>query len=305
MSYSIPNAVTNMILTIPKLNDSNWFKWSKKMKVVFLGADIQGIASGTIPTETAAKERWDKLNMMITAYIFMAVEDDYQYLIEDLESGLDAWKKLKDHFERSTMGHRLTARKEFYEITHDSSRPISHYVKSLLAARKKLDSIGCKIDDTEFKDVLLMHLHPSYHGVRTTILAQKTEPTLDDVKSILTSSAAADIVDVKDEPQEVAFLTRGCAPKAKGGSGAVDEKGFRWCDPTNDGACHRCGHLGHIAARCMYNMPQHVKDWITSSRSHSESPSPHVNFSQEENASLVFTSTFDPDSNPNLGPLLI
>ena len=114
MSYSIPASVTNMISTIPKLNDSNWFEWSKKMKMAFLGADID---------------------------------------------------------------------------------------------RKKLESLGCKINDIEFKDILLMHLDSSYHSVCTTILAQKTEPSLDDIKSILTSSAAADIIEVKVEDQEIALRT--------------------------------------------------------------------------------------------------
>ena len=98
MSYSIPASVTNMISTIPKLNDSNWFEWSKKMKMAFLGADIEGIASGTIPTDTTGKEQWEKLNRMLTTHIYMAVEDDYQYLIKDLDSGLKAWEKLRDHF---------------------------------------------------------------------------------------------------------------------------------------------------------------------------------------------------------------
>ena len=117
-----------------------------------------------------------------------------------------------------------------------------------------------------------MHLDSSYHSVRTTILAQKTEPSLDDIKSILTSSAAADIVEVKVEHQEIALRMQVCTQKTKGGSGVIDEKGYHWCDPTNNRACHRCGQPGHIAAHCMYVMPQHVKDWVTLSRSCSTSP---------------------------------
>ena len=223
-----------MISTIPKLNNSNWFEWSKKMKIAFLGADIEGIASGTIPTDTTGKEQWEKLNRMLTAHIYMAVEDDYQYLIKDLDSGLKAWEKLRDHFQCSTISHRISACREFYGITHDPSKPITFYVKSLLDAQKKLESLSCKIDDIEFKDVLLMHLNSSYHSVHTTILAQKTEPSLDDIKSILTSSAAADIVEVKVKHQEIALRTHVCTQKMKGGSGVIDEKGYHWCDPTNN-----------------------------------------------------------------------
>ena len=51
----------------------------------------------------------------------MKVEDEYHYLIDDLESGKAAWTKLADHFQCSTMGHCMAARSEFYKITHDSS----------------------------------------------------------------------------------------------------------------------------------------------------------------------------------------
>ena len=95
-----------------------------------------------------------------------------------------------------------------------------------------------------------MHLDSSYHSVHTTILAQKTEPSLDDIKSILTSSAAEDIVEVKVEHQEIALRMHIHTQKMKGGLGAVDEKGglgaidekgYHWCDPTNNRACHHCG----------------------------------------------------------------
>ena len=31
-----------------------------------------------------------------------------------------------------------------------------------------------------------------------------------------------------------------------------------------DGACFHCGHPGHVAAKCIANMPQEVKDYIVS-----------------------------------------
>jgi len=32
--------------------------------------------------------------------------------------------------------------------------------------------------------------------------------------------------------------------------------------PPTKNHCHRCGRSGHIAARCIYDMPQHIKDWV-------------------------------------------
>ena len=282
MSTQIPSAITSMLPNIPKLSDTNWFDWSKRMKMFFLGAGVTGIDSGTPPIDAQEKAKWEVLDKMMTAYIYMRVEDEYHYLIEDLESGKDAWAALKKHFERSTMGYRMTARKEFYEITHDPSKPIDFYIQSLTSAQKKLKSLGVTIDGTEFKDVLLMHLDSSFHSVRTTILAQTAEPTLDDVKSILTSSTAAEVM-VKVEPQDAVLVARGRsvnAGRSGPGNGLVDAKGYHWCDVTNGDGCHRCGRTGHIAARCMFNMPEHIKDHLMQRRSTSPPPARRSNVAQ-------------------------
>jgi len=277
---SINSGTTSILNAVPTLSANNWYDFAKGMKMFFLGVGVDGIASGSPPSEPAELVKWQKLDKQIIAYIYAKVDPDYHFLIQDLESGADAWKALKAHFEKSTMGHRMQARQQFYDVTHDTSKPVDFYIQALTTASRKLAAIGVKVEDTEFKDVLLMNLDPSFHSIRTTILAQKAEPTLEEVKALLTSSTSADMPSVKPEVvmfsqskgkttgsgswrernrhgQEQDHNRSGC------GSGSpVDDKGFRWCNPANEGACHRCGRIGHIAARCMYNMPQEVKDWI-------------------------------------------
>jgi hypothetical protein len=49
--------------------------------------------------------------------------------------------------------------------------------------------------------------------------------------------------------------------KAHGGaenSGKEDSSGRRWCDPMNENHCHCCGKQGHIAARCIHDMPPDI-----------------------------------------------
>jgi hypothetical protein len=192
----------------------------------------------------------------------------------------------------------MVAWKEFYDITHDPNRPISQYVQSVLAAKSKLVSLGCTITDTEVMDILLMQLDPSYHPVRITILSQKSEPKLEDVKAILTASSTSYDVIIKSEPvDELLAATR--ADHSKKVS-QVDDKGLCWCDTDRDGVCHRCGRSGHIATRCMYNMPQSIKDWILKSRVPPPSPPP-----REKASYAVMYQDYDYDSDPGVGPHLI
>ena len=71
---TIPTAVTTMITSNPKLDESNWFTWIKKMKMVFLAAGLDGIVSGSPPTKKTQK---DMLNQQMLAYLYMAISDDY------------------------------------------------------------------------------------------------------------------------------------------------------------------------------------------------------------------------------------
>ncbi|KII82930.1 hypothetical protein PLICRDRAFT_47456, partial [Plicaturopsis crispa FD-325 SS-3] len=97
-----------------------------------------------------------------------------------------------------------------------SGSAIALYIQSLTAAKEKLCSLGCKIEDDEFKDILLINLHSSFSTLRTTILAQSTEPSLAQVKALLTSNLSAphpssdpadDDITIKQEEEEIALYT--------------------------------------------------------------------------------------------------
>lgn len=299
---TIPTAVASVITSIPKLDDSNWFAWAKKMKMAFLAAGLDGISSGSPPTDPALKARWDNLDRQMLAYVYLAISDEFQYLVEDHSSASSAWTDLKDHFEKSTFSARMKARKELYEVEHDTSRPLAHYLHSVSVAKQKLEALGCTIGDTEIKDVLLMRLDSSFDPVRLTILSQKDEPTLADVKKILTSSSGADVIVKTEDVLVVGERSR--SNKAR----LTDEKGFKWCDTDRDGVCHRCGRSGHIAARCMYNMPQYVKDYIMSNRAPSpSSSSSSSSTSRGEAAGFTYQlpNNHYPGAHEDTGPLLL
>jgi len=290
MSFNLTSGIIALLSKVPNLNASNWHEWNKGMKMFFLGAGVTGIASGSSPTDPAELASWTKIDRQITAYIYSKVDDEYLYLLDDLESGAAAFQALKAHFQRSTMGLRMQARKELYAVVHDPSKPVSFYIQALTSAKQKLAALGCTVEETEFKDLLLMNLDPSFHPIRTTLLAQKIEPTLDDMKSLLNSSTSAEDYSSTHHHSAAAYYSHG---KGKNGSygrngngdghgqgnrngngngnssdGMVDDKGFRWCDTTNEHGCHRCGRPNHIAARCMYNMPQAIKDHLFTLTSH-------------------------------------
>lgn len=274
----LPASAMPLLDKVPDLDDTNWYKWSKGMNNFFMGAGIEGIADGDIPEDAGELKMWKALDRMIMAHIYTKVTEQFHYLIEEFSSAKDAWAALKGHFEASTMGNRMAARQEFYGITHDTFRPISFYVQSLSAARSKMEALGCIVSDTEFKDVLLMHLDSSFESIRIQALALSTEPSLADIKGMIARSTAATAT-IKTEEQDFALAAHGRPhpPRGSGkmdGEGMVDENGNRWCDNAGPD-CRRCGRSGHIATYCMYNMPHLVRDWVARHRGRSPHSQPH------------------------------
>lgn len=170
---------------------------------------------------------------------------------------------LKTKFEVSNLATRIDARRHLYTTPHDPSQSVDFYILALRTARERLKAItGEDIKDQDFMDVLLMNLHPDFSQIRTTILSQSTEPTLETVISILTKSAN-DINTTSIIKSESVFAAN-YSPFGTGGSrrDPVDDKGFKWCDPKRDGVCHRCGKPGHQTHMCVGDMPRHIKEWV-------------------------------------------
>lgn len=286
------------------------------MLMFFRAAGVHTIIQGASPPKDPdAKAKWDALDDQLVAYVFGKVHSDYLYLVEDLESGKEAWAKLKAHFEKSTLGHRMQVRQAFHSVTHDPSRPVDFYIQDVVSAAGRLKSLGCTVDDSEVIDVILMNLDPSFHTIRSTILAQEKDPGLDKIQLMLTSATSAEVLDTHNSALAASGKSKArhsskshsssqhssSHAHSSGHSSShrpaspVDSKGFRWCNPTSEKDCHRCGRSGHVAARCMYNMPQEVKDWVMATSSWNSGS--HI-----QKANTVYHFLSSPPGSPHSSP---
>lgn len=278
------------------------------MKMFFRGAGATYLVSdpppASVPTEKTA------LDEHIVFFIWTSMSEDVKYLVEGKESGLEAWKAVLGHFEKSNVGRRLQARQDLYHIIHDPSKPISAYIHSVEQASQVLKDLKAPVGETELGDILLMNLHESYSTVRTTILTSKDEPDFKTIKSVLAGSSISTIssISIKQEPDifpaaNAVRTGRRSNFLSTSPPSSVDAKGFRWCNPDNEGHCHRCGRPNHVARLCIFDMPQHIKDWVMQGppRGNSSTPAPtheDSNFTYEEVAGYV-------DASNILGPLHI
>jgi hypothetical protein len=266
-SQAIPSFLSNALLSINKLGDDNWVEWSEDMEMFFLGIQADWVTSGELETHQA------KLDKALVAYIYSSMEPEQRYRIKGIKSATEAWKTLKSLYNKSTMGHRIRARETLDTIEHDSSCLMDYYIQTVTTGFKALKNLGETISDTTIGDHILRHLHSSYHPVRTTILAQETEPSLTKIKAILLGSASSDTY-IKSEPSDAAFTA--CFGGSHGGGSGKEKStsrqepvtdGFRegkftWCNKNNADSCHRCGRDGHISCLCARDMPSSIRELV-------------------------------------------
>lgn len=253
---------------------------------------LKATATTSLPTVQAGTD--GELGLVIYSTLSKSISE---LIGEEYTSGLACWKKIIGYFERSSIQNRIAARQALYSLRHDPD----HHIDFLFAAFEKLrdavKNLGGNINDTEALDLIMLKLDASHDAQRAHILSTMESPTYQSVKTFLRSKAGPKL-NIKSEDVEVSILgVANVAQRVGGRSGGVRGagggvrsgagEGFRsgenlsldggtdsfpvidgrtWCCPTNEGHCHRCGSVGHVAMRCMTSMPQSVKDWIMKTR---------------------------------------
>ncbi|KAE9398690.1 hypothetical protein BT96DRAFT_939961 [Gymnopus androsaceus JB14] len=219
------------------------------------GADYIRKIAAAVPT---GKEAVDSKLVLI---IFTRVHPDYQHYIADLDSSLAVWKKAN-----------------FTHLHHNLDQPIAIYISQCDDLMKSLEGFGHRPSDTHHMFTLLASLNPAFYGVWKRIFNMSPNPTLKTVKDTLLVECVGNGNPAYDpDPlikKEEAFAACGSytpsyppCSQASGSSlraaySSNSDKRFRWCSTVHNDQCHRCGHTGHIADQCVYNMPQAIKDWV-------------------------------------------
>lgn len=267
----------NALGQVPKLGDHNWNAYSVAMGHFLDLADISDIvlgtrtrpanASGSTGTSTEQTE-WDALSRRARAYLFFSLSPGVQYLIEGAATAPEAWKKLREHYEKDTHSHRVTLRTKMWRSQHDTRLPVTTFIHSVTSAAAQLAAMNAKYkpSDEEIRDAILAGLDPEFSQTKALLSQRSPEPTLADITAALVEAEAQwkmpnmaeGIVDTPTRPDDLAMI-------ARNGSGQRTGKadGRSWGNPSrNPNACDRCGGPGHAARDCFAVMPNWFKTQV-------------------------------------------
>ena len=255
--------------------EANWHSFAEAFLDFCTGVGADYIVAGSALDEGKHKGLDNAIGYVLSGMLEKDVKDG----VQGKRGGQELYKALKAMYTSSTRARRVAARRAFYQCSHDfPTQSLEQFIVEVKAKAQVLRDMGLTIEDSEILDVILMNIHQAFITPTTILLAQTTEPKLSDAIATLTASPAINVDIIKKEedtysPLVSANAAQGSrAPRHPDGcqadltGGWVDDKGYRWCNVNGDD-CHRCGRAGHIAAFCMYNMPEAIRQKI-SDRAH-------------------------------------
>ena len=236
---------------------------------------INGCA--TPPTDAAQLLSWQKRDKHAYTIIYLLVSSNKCHIIVQASVGSDTLPLLKAKFKKDVASNHPNLHSNFYNVTHDPSKPVMEFINTIQSISHQLAAIKHSLHATEITNMILLHLHESFSPIHSALITHKEEPMLTEI-----------IAAVKKH--EAHTVMTNCSPKETSGSDEIGSEsiyftGRQWkqggvrrsaskaeVDWGNskgkDGVCFPCGRSGHVAAKCIADMPQEVKDHIISGTAH-------------------------------------
>ncbi|KAF9021881.1 hypothetical protein BDZ89DRAFT_1137707 [Hymenopellis radicata] len=271
-------AATEALRDLAPLHPATWSAVESTWIIFFRATGAQYIErlEEAVPASKATLD--SELHLTILSH----THADYKHLVTKASGALAAWKALRADCLHGDTRASIAAWLNFISIKHDIDRPIGVFLSAVTTAASRLEALGQKPSDFQVIATWLGLLNVNYSATKATAYRRFAELKLDEVETFL-KDARSDRDDsspesrpreetvAKPEPVE-ASLKAYTAPRRAGGSAGVSRNvakfpssssgPFRWCSANHNDQCRRCGRTGHIADRCIADMPQHVKDWV-------------------------------------------
>jgi hypothetical protein len=151
------------------------------------------------------------------------------------------------------------------------------FVNEVLTVVRQLESIKRKPKNDEITDKLLIGLHSLFAAVRTNLSLRTPEPSIKEITAALKEfednetlrpSFSAPI-DSAIKEESLLYAQKGGRHGSGGGGFKAKFDDFDWGNSKGrDGVCFRCGCSGHVAGKCVADMPTDTKERVLNHHAH-------------------------------------
>ena len=230
---------------IDRLDNTNYQAWKFQMKHLLRAKELYDIVEG-IETPPAAdadarvKSLYQSRVNIAFSTIALSISTDLIYLISDTEDPVDAWNKLRNHFERDTLANKLFLKKQYFRSTMQEGTSVSDHLKYMKGLTDKLAAIKAPITEEDQVVALLGSLPESFSTLVTALEARVDDLSLEFVQQSLRNEEQK-----RKEKKEVEH--------SQGNSDAalvVAKNRSSNSRPKQPPTCYNCQEKGHISRFC-------------------------------------------------------
>ena len=150
---------------IDPLKEDNWVAWSSRMNTILKFQSAYGHVQGTVPKplDQAQLKNWEQRDLLAQILIKNNTSDEQMVHInqDSITMAAQMWQSLRAVHELRGQSGVMAAKHTFYGTRAPDDVNIPEHIAEMRRQQNKLHQMGCKIDDEEFKAVLVMSLPQS------------------------------------------------------------------------------------------------------------------------------------------------
>lgn len=164
---------------LPPLNNSNYSCWKMRMQMLLIRDDYWFVVEK--PKPEPVTPAWTKANQKALATIVLFIDDSQMNLVKDVSTARDAWLKLKNYHEKSSMTSRVSLLKRICNLNLIEERTEEHGMeKHLFELEELFDRLQCAGQDlgSSLKIAMVLRSLPDSFDVLVTALETRKDEDL-------------------------------------------------------------------------------------------------------------------------------
>ena len=162
-------------INIEKLNNKNWSNWKFRMELILKEHDLFNIITGveTVDNRKGKRSEFPERADKAFRLIALAVSDQYLCVLRRAGTAIEAWKVLKENFERICLSNQIALWKRFVHLKYDNKEDMQIHINNLTELKTQLEAIGYIVNDIMMVMVLFDSLPTDYENLIIALEAQK------------------------------------------------------------------------------------------------------------------------------------
>lgn len=220
--------------SITKLNGENYFIWKYKLKLLLIEKGVWSNVNGERPSPVTAE--WTRNDEKAQSTIGLNVDDMQIHLIRDCVSAKDAWKTLKNFYEKDTPSNRLHIVRKIMTSKLEEGGDAEKHITTMTELFQRLYALG-NMDPEFFKSAALLGSLPESYDSLIIALEARTNST-----ELNSNVVAEKIVSEYRRRKEKGLY------EAKNESALKVNVTYKNSD---DRTCYFCKQPGHMRRKCV------------------------------------------------------